>query len=1177
MAVQWQDSWQRPGPIGGYHRRTPPGIDRARLVRTATLAVAEALARLGRDLPIRVVAGDRSADLAGVPPELRILPAAQAAGRLPGLTTTAIGIAPAGGLTLTVGRAAGAGAAAVSVACVVGDEIRVHVQCAPGDPWQRSATAVAEIVGEVLAELLADPTRSPADATGLGVASRRRVLTDLAGPVVPPGRFRPLAELVEAQVDLDPLRPAVVHAGATLTYGRLDRLANGLARELAELGVTRGDVVPLLLGNSLELPVSMLALLKLGAAAVPLDEKWPDRRLAAALDVLDPPLTITTGAPVPRGKELPVRVASVVETGERPGVPVGPADLAYGVFTSGTTGTPRCALNHHGGLVNRLTFMTRWFGPAPDGVEVVLQNSKHTFDSAVWQLFWPLTTGGRTVVPAPGDFLDLHHTVETIATHGVTVTDFVPTTFNLLVARLERDPEALRRVGALRHLVVGGEEISPRQVHRLRELLPGLRVSNAYGPSETTIGMVFHDVLATDGDDVPLGRPIDNCAAVVVDERLRPLPPGAVGEIAIGGACVGAGYLGAPESTAAKFVPNPFPEIAGERLYRSGDLGWYDPYGRLHFGGRRDFQAKVGGVRIELGELELAAESCPGVRQATALIAGTDAGRGLAVFVAAGGGATDGTVTERHLRDHLRRVLPRTSLPRHVVVLAELPLADSAKVDRSALVDLLEVRLARAAISEAGEAGLTPAGRVLGAFRVALAEPELPADADFLRAGGDSLRAVSLVAALRTSLGVDVGVQDLLEHPTAATMAGFVARQRATPGVPADERVAMDTDALAPLPGPLAPAAPGPVRTVLLTGATGFVGGQLAYELLARTDVRVVCLTRATGDPQARHRVVRALRERGLWRPGWGHRLAGAAGALDQPLLGLPPDRWDELAAEVDAVLHAGALVNFLYDYRAHRGANVLGTAELLRLAQRGRPVPLHHVSTLGVLDREAALRDAALAEDVDPERVRPPETGYSRSKWVAERLLARAREAGATVTVLRLGEVMPAATGPANPRALTHLLLSAFAHLRACPDVVLRSDYTPVDWAARVTVATLFDRTAAGRDLHVLHPDSVCLTGVLPQAGVPLERVEPDEFRDRVAAAAASGPAELATLDGILRRLPGDLDRLVVDNPALFRADTGVRLARRAGIRPPDLGRAIRGYAGRLLAGAEEDACASG
>ena len=643
MTGQWQDSRDVLGPFGEYQRATPPAIDRSAVVGTATLAVAEALARLGRKLAIRIVADDRSADLAGVPPEVLMLPAATAARRLPGLATPAIGPPPAGGLTLTVGPGRPrSGTAAVSVACVVGDEVRVRVECAPDDPWGRSATAAAEIVAEVLSELLADPTRSPADAAGLGAASRRRVLTDLAGPVAPPGRFRPLASLVEAQVDRDPERPAVVHAGATLTYGRLDRLANGLARELGELGVTRGDLVPLLLGNSLELPVSMLALLKLGAAFVPLDGQWPDRRLATALDVLDRPLTITApGAPVPQGKELPVRIASLVETGERPGVAVGPDDLAYGVFTSGTTGNPRCALNRHGGLVNRLRFMTRWFGPAPDGVEVVLQNSKHTFDSAVWQLFWPLTTGGRTVVPAPGDFLDLRHTVETIATHGVTVTDFVPTTFNLLVARLAADPDALRRLGALRHLVVGGEEISPLQVHRLRRLLPGLRVSNAYGPSETAIGMVFHDVLAADGDDVPLGRPIDNCAAVVVDERLRPLPAGAVGEILIGGACVGAGYLGAPEPTTAKFVPNPFPQVPGQLLYRSGDLGWYDPRGRLHFGGRRDFQAKVNGVRIELGEVELAAEGCPGVRQATVLVAGTDAGRGLAVFA-----ATDGTVTE---------------------------------------------------------------------------------------------------------------------------------------------------------------------------------------------------------------------------------------------------------------------------------------------------------------------------------------------------------------------------------------------------------------------------------------------------------------------------------------------------------------------------------------------------
>lgn len=1118
--------------IAEYGRALPAAVVLAPLPDVAAVAAVEVVARLGRDDAVRVVAAGRTRDLGPVPGEVRALPGWAAAAAL---RTAAV--PPERTVTVSVG-AAGLRVAAAG--------------------WGRAAGAVAEMVAEVVAALLADPAARAADVPAIGAASRRAALVR---PPVDHGPFRPLAALVEAQVDADPERPAVVHAGATLTYGRLDRLANALAARLAAAGVARGDVVPLLLGNSLELPVSCLALLKLGAAFVPLDPHWPEQRLATALAVLAAPVTLTAGGPVGRGRSLTVRVGSLPERAARPGIDLGPEDVAYGVFTSGTTGTPRCALNRHGGLVNRLRFMTRWFGPAPGGVEVVLQNSKPTFDSAVWQLFWPLTTGGRTVVPAPGDFLDLQQTVGTIAGHGVTVTDFVPTTFNLLVDRVEREPAALRGVASLRHLVVGGEEISPRQVHRLRALLPGLRVSNAYGPSETAIGMVFHPVEPADGDDVPLGRPIDNCAAVVVDERLRPLPAGAVGEIAIGGACVGAGYRNAPAATEAKFVPNPFPEVPGPQLYRSGDLGWYDPAGRLHFAGRRDFQAKVGGVRVELGEVELAAESCPGVRQATALAAGGE----LAVFAA----ATD-AVTEQALRDHLRGLLPRTSLPRHVVLLDALPLADSAKVDRSGLIDLLELRLARAAIA-GSEGGRTDAEQVLGAFRVALADPELAPDADFLAAGGDSLRAVALVAALRSSCVVDVGVQDLLEHPTAAAMTGFVEHQHAAAGVPADERAAMDADAGAP-PGPVSGAAfDGAPRRVLLTGATGFLGAQLAYALLAGTGADVLCLARAADDRAARARVLAALAERGLWRPEWAPRLVGVAGRLDRPGLGLTAARWAELA-EADAILHAGAVVNFLYDYRAHRGANVLGTGELLRLAQHGRPAPLHHVSTLGVLDREAALHDAPLPEDVDPERVRPPETGYSRSKWVAERWLARAREAGATVTVLRPGELMPATGGPANPRALTHLLLTAFARLRACPRTPLRSDYTPVDWAAQVTVAALADPDAYGRDLHVLHPESVALTDVLPRGGVALERVPDAEFRRRVAAV-----PQLATLAGVLRQHPGPLDTLVVDNPRLFRADAGATLAEQAGLPPPDLTPAIEGYAARLVGRVEETVCSSG
>ena len=429
----------------------------------------------------------------------------------------------------------------------------------------------------------------------------------------------------------------------------MDGLANGLARTLAEAGVRRGALVPVNLVNGLELPLSMLALNKLGAAFVLCDPAWPADRMKTALAALDPALVLGADHPGAAGiPVLPVAADRIEPAPHGPGIEPGPDEPAYGVFTSGTTGLPKCAVNVHRGLANRLAFMTRYF--EADGTEVVLQNSRHTFDSAIWQLLWPLTTGGRTVIPEQGDFLDLERTVGAVAAHRVTVTDFVPATLGTLVSLVEADPAALAGIRSLRHLVVGGEEVGPSAVHRLRALVPGLRVSNGYGPSEASIGMVFHPITAGDGDHVPLGRPIDNCYAVVVDVTetpdtpgaapaapaadggLRPLPPGEVGEIVIGGACVGAGYHGEPELTAAVFVDNPFPEIPGPRVYRTGDLGWFDELGLLRFSGRKDRQIKVNGVRIELGEVEAAAAGCPGVSHAKALAVRRDgrtpAGRG---------------------------------------------------------------------------------------------------------------------------------------------------------------------------------------------------------------------------------------------------------------------------------------------------------------------------------------------------------------------------------------------------------------------------------------------------------------------------------------------------------------------------------------------------------------------
>ncbi|MDX3523614.1 non-ribosomal peptide synthetase [Streptomyces scabiei] len=1045
----------------------------------------------------------------------------------------------------------------------------------------------------------------------------------VAGAEVDHGPYRPVATLIEEQADRTPRRTALVHRGETetaLTYAEFDALANGLAAELTSAGVREGDLVPLMIGNSVELPLCMVALMKLGAVFVTCDPAWPEERLRTVLKVLDAPLSLTTGSLVRTDDRT--RVVShrtVVPSTERPGLRPAPTRPVYGVFTSGTTGVPKCAVNLHGGLTNRFRFMSRYF--AATGDEVVLQNSRHTFDSAIWQLLWPLTTGGRTIIPEQGEFLDLERTVDTIARYGVTVTDFVPAILGMLVALLEAEPAHVARVASLRQLVVGGEEIIPHAVHRLRELVPGLGITNGYGPSEASIGMVFHRVDGTEGDHIPLGRPIDNCYALI-----DAADADGIGEILIGGACLGAGYLGDPEHTAEVFVPNASPGVPGERLYRTGDLGRFDDSGLLRFVGRRDRQAQVDGVRIELREIETTAESCPGVIQAKALTL-RRAGRTRLVVAAA---AEEGT-TPAALRGHLASVLPRVQVPRHCFVLQALPLTDNGKVDLRALRTIVEEKLGsgtrtadtgtadtgtadtgagtgaerdngtgKGAGTETGldtdagagterdpgtttgagtgdDTGLTRAERIAEVMGAVLDRPGFGVRDDFLDHGGDSLTALTAALRLRRTLGVRVGISDLYARRTPAALAVALSGDGATAASAEDEAALMERDAelpeeLAALARRATGARPGaPPRTVLVTGATGFVGARAVHRLLTATEARVVCVVRARDDAHARYRLVDALRAQGLWDESLAGRLDARRGDLARDRFGWTRETWEAYAARCDAVLHIGALVNFLLDYRAHRPANVAGTTEVLRFALSGRTKALHHVSTLGVLDRQAVhVREGGrgrLGEDFDPARAATPTSGYSRSKWVAERLVLAARRLGAPVTLYRLGEIMPAAdNGVPNPKALTHLLLSAFRRLGLRPDVPMRSDYTPVDETAARLVAGLAE-PAGGAVHHVFRDGGADFAALALTQG---ERTVPaPEFMAALGAAAAEDAGSpAAVLHAVLTLLPvsgpdgtPDFRRLLTDNPGLFTRESCTALDARHGLREQPLEAALAAY----------------
>jgi amino acid adenylation domain-containing protein/thioester reductase-like protein len=933
--------------------------------------------------------------------------------------------------------------------------------------------------------------------------------SSMFGRVVAYPADRMVPELIADQEIKHPDQVALVSGQSYLTYRQLRVLAADMSRKVLASGVGRGEFVPLLMDNGPEIPVSMLGLMRIGVPFVPLDRQWPSDRLRAVLSELAPRTVLYTGSPV---RQVPgvswqeVRLGETVAQDPETalGDPPRAEELAYGFYTSGSTGRPKCALNHHAGLLNRFQFMSRAFGSGPD--QVVLQNSRCTFDPSLWQFLWPLTTGSRVVIPPPTDGLDLLTTVETIARHQVTMTDMVCSVFNILVELLESDPRLVKSLSSLRRLMIGGEAVNPAAVHAFRALMPDVAVINGYGVTEASIASVFHEVTDADGHNIPIGRPIDNTFAAILDDQRRPVGPGETGEIYLGGVCLGAGYLKDPERTRAAFVPNPFPWIPGERLYRTGDLGYADD-GCLYFAGRRDEQVKIGGVRIELAEVEQVILDQREVREAKVVVAEQGGSRTLVAFV------TGDTASADQLALALSASLPAEYVPKRFVVLDRLPLLANGKTDLRALA-----RLA-ARQGESPEEVVPPADTVERAVRTAwqqtLCGPPPGPDDDFFTLGGDSLTAHRLATALQTALGVPFTVRDVIQAPTPAAQAararGHVVEGDASAALRAEVRLPDEIAA-----SPETDSHRAPPRHLLVTGVTGFVGAQLAHDLLRRTDATLHCLVRATDPVSARRRLMENLQRYRLWTPEAADRLVAVPADIARPLLGLSEAVYHRLATEVDGVVHAAAMVNFVLPYASHRADNVVGTVEILRFAvAQGRTKPVHFVSTLGVLPPDEGPR---LAEGPLPQVL--PKSGYSQSKWVSEELVRIAGERGLPVAIYRLGEVTPHSVhGVPNPRALLDLLVRACLRIGRCPSELITFDYTPVDYVGSVVAECVTGHRRGW--YHLAGQRAVTLDELLSAFGqITLERVSYPKFWRSLTDAYAKAPQD-QTLGGLLAALP--------------------------------------------------------
>ncbi|GAA3971611.1 hypothetical protein GCM10022231_36430 [Gordonia caeni] len=554
-------------------------------------------------------------------------------------------------------------------------------------------------------------------------------------------------------------RPALCpDDGRPTTYAETAERVQRLAGRLRAAGVGPEVRVAVAIDRSLHLVDAVLAVLVAGGAYVPLDPAAPAQRTALVLESAAPALLLVAGD-VPAGVGEPGIPVLDVTADAAVDLPAAwprplPGHTAYVIYTSGSTGAPKGVAVSHGAVAAQLGFKRTAF-PLGEGDTTVLKTPL-TFDLSVWELFWPLVTGARLVLAAPGRHVDPRYLAELMRRRDVTAAHFVP---SLLDAQLDAAADAELDPHTLRQVLCIGETLPPATAARAaREL--SARVYNLYGPTEAAVGITVHECTAEE-TTVPIGVPVDDSAALVLDARLHRVPVGVVGELYLRGVQLATAYDGRPELTAERFVADP--DGSGGRIYRTGDLARIRPDGLLEFLGRNDFQIKIRGQRIELGEIEAALAVDPRVGAAAVTARGDNL---VAFLVPAAGAATGRDWEVREILDALRDRLPGYMVPVSGVVLAEMPRGIHGKVDRAALPAAPDVTHRHIAPRTLTEQAL---GEVLGDL-LGTAEPVGMAD-DFFSLGGNSLLAARLAARIGDRLGVDLGVREVFEAPRVEDLA----------------------------------------------------------------------------------------------------------------------------------------------------------------------------------------------------------------------------------------------------------------------------------------------------------------------------------------------------------------------------------------------------------------------
>lgn len=854
---------------------------------------------------------------------------------------------------------------------------------------------------------------------------------------------------ISAHVQTRPNALALVDGDAQLSYAELFARAQHFAAGLKIHGVENGDIVALYLPRGEAAVVSCLGCLLAGTTYVFLDPQGPAARNQRILDDALPKLVISSS-----GSDDTISYVQLLNSAaniQSPPDEIAEDELAYMVYTSGSTGAPKGVMVSRRALAEFVAGAVETYGVA--GNDRVLQYAPLHFDASVEEIFVTLCQGATLVIRSDAMLDSVASFLETCERWRISVLDLPTAYWHELVYFCHCTgtllPETIHTV------IIGGEAALPERVRQWHEMASdNIRLLNTYGPSEITVVASCAHLLPN--TQVSIGSPLPGRQMAVVDRQGRILPRGEAGELVVLGGGLASGYRHLTEATAARFRHVQFPWLSQQtRAYFTGDRARILANGTVEYLGRLDGEIKISGQRINPVEIESIILSLGIARDVAVVVPnGNGEQKSLTAFMAAANETA--TVDVQTLRQRLAEFLPAAMLPTRLEYVAQLPQNSAGKVDRKALAALASVN-----VIDSLDGDLSAEEQlVIRTWQQVLGITQINPGDDFFLLGGQSLQTIQVANRLSAALQRDIAVTLLFENPTVQQLAAALNEQASKTIPQIKEWVEADLSrfqaeltaakaehehAVAQNKGQRKTWAE--YQVILLTGASGFVGAQLLYELIQSSNAQIICLIRAQSREQALEKITVALAKQKLTLDNIEKRVAIVLADLEQPDLGIAKETLLQLASKCDAIFHNAANTSVMRDYKSLRAANLYSTQMLLQQAAIHR-VPFHLISTIAVapimgLPEDYVAWHSALQD------------GYQQSKWASERSAQIALNLGYPVNVYRLARVVgDLRSGAVNDKDLVWNIAAASVRNGVFPALPIHEPWTSVDLVARTIIA---------------------------------------------------------------------------------------------------------------------------